>query len=24
VGTFADGMTNGRGYIALAAIIVGR
>jgi simple sugar transport system permease protein len=24
VGTFTDGMTNGRGYIALAAIIVGR
>ena len=24
VGTFTDGMTNGRGFIALAAIIVGR
>jgi len=24
VGTFTDGMTNGRGYLALAAIIVGR
>ena len=24
VGTFTDAMTNGRGYIALAAIIVGR
>jgi simple sugar transport system permease protein len=24
VGTFADGMTSGRGYLALAAIIVGR
>ena len=24
VGTFTDGMTNGRGFIALAAIIIGR
>jgi simple sugar transport system permease protein len=24
VGTFTDGMTGGRGYLALAAIIVGR
>jgi simple sugar transport system permease protein len=24
LGTFTDGMTNGRGFIALAAIIVGR
>jgi simple sugar transport system permease protein len=24
IGTFTDGMTNGRGFIALAAIIVGR
>ncbi len=24
VGTFTDGMTNGRGYLALAALIVGR
>jgi simple sugar transport system permease protein len=24
VGTFTDGMTHGRGYLALAAIIVGR
>jgi simple sugar transport system permease protein len=24
VGTFTDGMTNGRGFIALAAVIVGR
>ena len=24
VGTFTDGMTNGRGYLALASIIVGR
>lgn len=24
VGTFTDGMTNGRGFIALAAILVGR
>ncbi|RYZ03619.1 MAG: ABC transporter permease, partial [Comamonadaceae bacterium] len=24
VGTFTDGMTSGRGYLALAAIIVGR
>ena len=24
LGTFTDGMTNGRGFLALAAIIVGR